>query len=150
MHTHGVTRAGSVQPKVPTTAAERAAAHAELATENEALAKQLAAETMDKEALTRQLTQETKDKEALAMQLAATIKDKEALAMQLVAMTKQLTQETKDKEALASQLAAMVAQSANQPGEAVAAGAEGLQLSGTPCTLPKGARTHANRHCCRG
>ncbi len=73
----------SVRPKVPTTAAEWAAAHAELATENEALAKQLAAEM--------------KDKEALAMQLAAT-----------------------------------VSQCADPPAQAVAAGAEGSQLSSTP------------------
>jgi hypothetical protein len=121
-----------VQPKVPTTAAEWAAAHAELATENEALATLLAATTM-------QLTQETKDKEALATLLAGT--------------TVQLTQETKDKEALATQLAATVLQCANLPAQAVAAGAEGT--ASTPRASPRSCvpgcsrRTHATRHCCR-
>jgi tetratricopeptide (TPR) repeat protein len=94
-----------VQSKVPTTAAEWAAAHAELATENEALATQLAQETKDKKALATQLAAETKDTEALATQLTQETKDKEALAAQLAATTKQLAAETKGKEALARQQA---------------------------------------------
>ncbi len=125
-----------MQPKVPNTAAEWAATHAELATENEALATQLA--------------RETKDKKALATQLAATTK-------QLAATTKQLAAETKDKEALARQLAETVSQCANPPAHLAAAGAEGSQPASTPrahrpVAAEGGARrTHARtRHCCRG
>jgi hypothetical protein len=124
-----------VQRKVPNTAAEWAAAHAELATENEALATQLAQETKDKKALATQLAAETKDKEALATQLTQETKDKEALAAQLAATTKQLAAETKGKEALARQLAETVSQCANPPAHAAAAGAEGSQPASTPARV---------------